>query len=92
MLEIEKMKADEGRRLRSGTGRGRTTVRVREGRRQGVDEGKISRRVSVESCKHYGPSLDESRPWGSPNLAGVLERPPDKKRLKVGVRTESGRD
>ena len=28
----------------------------------------------------------------SQNLAGLLERPPGEKRLKVGVRTESGRD
>jgi len=40
MLEIERVKADEGRRLRSGTGRVRTRVRVCDGRRQGADEGK----------------------------------------------------
>jgi len=70
----------------------RTRVTVREGRRQGADEGRSPRRVSVGCCKHYGASLDESRPSGSQNLAGLLERPPGEKRLKVGVRTESGRD
>jgi len=45
MLEIERVKADEGRRLRSGTGRVRTRVRVREGHRQGADEGKSPRRA-----------------------------------------------
>jgi len=44
MLEIERVKADESRCLRSGTGRVRTRVRVREGRRQGADEGKSPRR------------------------------------------------
>jgi len=92
MLEIESVKADEGRRLRSGTGRVRTRVRVREGRQQGADEGSSPRRVSVGFCKHYGASPDESRPSGSQNLAGLLERPPGEKRLKVGVRNESGRD
>jgi len=92
MLEIERVKADEGRRLRCRTGRVRTMVRVREGRRQGADEGRSPRRVSVGCCKHYGASPDESRPSGSQNLAGLLERPPGEKRLKVGVRTESGRD
>jgi len=86
------VKADEGRRLRSGTGRVRTRVRVREGRRQGADEGRSPRRVSVGCCKHYGASSDESRPSGSQNLAGLHERPPGEMRLKVGVRTESGRD
>jgi len=70
----------------------RTRVRVREGRRQGADEGRSPRRVSVGCCKHYGPSPDESRPSGSQNLGGLLERPPGEKRLKVDVRTESGRD
>jgi len=92
MLEIERVKAEEGRRLRSGTGRVRTMVRVPEGRRQGADEGRSPRRVSVGCCKHYGASPDESRPSVSQNLAGLLERPPGKKRLQVGVRTESGRD
>jgi len=92
MLEIERVKADEGRRLRSGTGRVGTRVRVREGRRQGADKGRSPRSVSIGCCKHYGASPDESRPSGSQNLAGLLERPPGKKRLKVGVRTESGRD
>jgi len=59
------VKADEGRRLRSGTGRVRTRVRVREGRRQGAEEGRSPRRVSVGCCKHYGASPDESRPSGS---------------------------
>jgi len=40
MVEIERVKADEDRRLGSGTGRVRTRVRVREGRRQGAHEGK----------------------------------------------------
>jgi len=88
MLEIERVKADEGRRLRSGTGRVRTRVRVREGCRQGADEGKSPRRVSVGCCKPYGASPDESRLLGFPNLAGILERPQGEKRLKVGVRTE----
>jgi len=92
MLEIERVKADEGRRLRRGTSRVRMRVRVREGRRQGADEGRSPRRVSVGCCKHYGASPDESRPSGSQNLAGLLERPPGENRLKVGVRTESGRD
>jgi len=92
MLEIERVKVDEGRRLRSGTGRVRTRVRVREGRRQGGDKGRSPRRVSVGCCKHYGASPDESRQSGSQNLAGLLEKPPGEKRLKVGVRTESGRD
>jgi len=88
MLEIKRVKVDEGRRLRSGTGRVRTRVRVREGRRQGADEGRSPRRVSIGCCKHYGASADESRPSGSQNLAGVLARPPGKMRLKVGVRTQ----
>jgi len=92
MLEIERVKADEGRRLRSGTGRVRMRVRVCEGRRQGADEGRSPRRVSVGCCKHYGTSPDESRPWGSQNLAGILERPRGEKRLKVGVWMESGCD
>ena len=92
MPEIERVKADEGRRLRSGPGRVRTRVRVGEGRRQGADEGRSPRRVSVGCCKHYGASPDESRPSGSQNQAGLLERHPGEKRLKVGVRTESGRD
>jgi len=92
MLEIERVKADEGRRLRSGTGRVRTRVKLREGRWQGADEGRSLRRVSVGCCKHYGASADESRPLGSQNLAGLLERPAGEKRLKVGVRTESGHD
>jgi len=92
MLEIKRVNADEGRRLRSGTGRVRTRVRVREGRRQGADAGISLRRVSVGCCKHYGASPDESRPSGSQNLAGLLERPRGEKRLKVVVRTESGRD
>jgi len=92
MLEIKRVKAEKGRRLRSGTGRVRTRVRVREGGRQGADEGRSPRRVSVGCCKHHGASPDESRPSGSHNLAGLLERPPGEKRLKVGVRTESGRD
>ena len=70
----------------------RTRVRVREGRRQGADKGRSPRRVSVGCCKHYGASPDESRPSGSQNLAGLLERPPGEKTLKVGVRTESCRD
>ena len=70
----------------------RTRVRVREGRRQGADEGRSPCRVSVGCWKHYGASPDESRPSGSQNLAGLLERPLGEKRLKVGVRTESGRD
>jgi len=45
MLEIERVKADEGRRLGSGTGRVRTRVRVCEGRRQGADKGKSLRRA-----------------------------------------------
>jgi len=45
MLEIERAKVDEGRRLRSGTGRVRTRVRVHEGRRLGADEGKSPRRA-----------------------------------------------
>jgi len=45
MLEIERVKADEGTRLCSGTGRVRTWVRVREGRRQDADEGKSPRRA-----------------------------------------------
>jgi len=92
MLEIERVKADEGRRLRSGTGRVRTRLRVRERRRQGIDEERSPRRVSVGCCKHYGASPDESRLSGSQNLAGLLERPLGEKRLKVGVRTESGRN
>jgi len=92
MLEILSVKVDEGRRLRSVTGRVRTTVRVREGRRQGADEGRSPRSVSVGCCKHYGASPDASRPWASRNLVGLLERPAGEKRLKVGVRTESGRD
>jgi len=92
MLEIERVKADEGRRLRSGTGRVRTRVRVREGRRQCADERRSPRRVSVGCCKHYGASPDESGPSGSQNLAGLLKRRPGEERLKVGVRTESGRD
>jgi len=92
MLEIERVKADEGRHLRNGTGRVRTRVRVREGRRQGADEGSSPRRQSVGCCKHYESSPDESRPSGSQNLTGLLERPPGEKRVKVGVRTESGRD
>jgi len=92
MLEIERVKADEGRRLGSGTGRVRTRVRVREGRRQGADKGRSPRRVSAGCCKHYGPSPDESRQSGSQNPAGLLKRPPGEKRLMVGVRTESGRD
>jgi len=92
MLEIERVKADEGRRLRSGTDRVRTRVRVREGRREGADKGRSPRRVSVGFCKDYVVSLDESRPSGSQHLAGILERPPGEKRLKVGVQTESGRD
>jgi len=48
--------------------------------------------VSVRCCKHYGASPDESRPSGSQNLAGLRERPPGEKRLKMGVRTESGHD
>ena len=74
MLEIKRVNADEGRRLRSGTGRVQTRVRVREGRRQGADAGMCPRRVSVGCCKHYGVSPDESRPSGSQNLAGLLER------------------
>jgi len=92
MLEIERVKADEGRHLRSGTGRVRTRVRVREGRRQGVEQGRSPRRVSVRCCKHNGASPDQSRPAGTENLAGIGERPPGEKRLKVGIRTESGRD
>jgi len=92
MLEIERVKADEGRRLRSGTSRVRTRVRVREGRRQGADKGRSLRRVSVACCKHYETSSDQSRPSGSHNLAGLLERPPGEKRVKMGVRTESGCD
>jgi len=92
MREIERVKADEGRRLGSGTGRVRTTVRVREGSWQGADEGRSPRRVSVGCCAHYGASPDKFRPSGSQNLAGLLERPPGEKRLKVGVRTESGHD
>ena len=45
MLEIERVKADEGRRLRCGTGRVQTMVKVREGRWQGVDKGKSPRRA-----------------------------------------------
>jgi len=45
MLEIERVKADEGRRLCSGTGRVRTRVRVREGGQQGADEGMCPRRA-----------------------------------------------
>jgi len=45
MPEIERVKADEGRRLRSGTGSVRTRVRVGEGRRQGADEDKSLRRA-----------------------------------------------
>ena len=48
--------------------------------------------MSVGCCKHYGVSPDESRPSSSQNLAGILERPPGEKRLKVDVRTESDRD
>jgi len=81
MLEIERVKVDEGRRLRSGIGRVRTRVRVREGRWQGPDEGRSPRRVSVGCCRHYGVSPDESRPSGSQNLAGLLQRPPGEKRL-----------
>jgi len=92
MLEIERVKADEGRRLRSGTGWMRTRVRVREGRQQGADEGRSPCRVSVGCCKHYRASPHESMPSGSQNLAGLLERPPAEKRLKMGVRRESGRD
>jgi len=88
MLEIERVKADEGRCLRSGTGRVRTRVRVREGRRQGADEGRSPGRVSVGCCKHYRASPDESRPSGSQNLAGLRKRPQGEKRLKVDVRTE----
>ena len=73
MLEIEMVKAHEGRRLRSVTGRMRTRVRVREGRRQCADERRSPRRVSVGCCKHYGASLEESRPSGSQKLAGLLE-------------------
>jgi len=92
MLEIERGKADEGRCLRSGTGRVQTRVRVREGRRPGADQGRSPRRVSVGGCKHYGASADVSRPSASQNLAGLLERPPGEKRLKVGVRRDSRRD
>jgi len=92
MLEIERVKADEGRCLRSGTGMVRTRVRVREGRRQGADEGRSPHTVSVVCCKHYGASLEDSRPSGSQNLAGLLERPLGENRLKVRVRMESGRD
>jgi len=45
MLEIKRVKADEGRRLRSGTGRVQTRVRVRERRRQGADEGRSPRKA-----------------------------------------------
>jgi len=79
MLEIERVKADEGRRLHRGTGRVQTRVRVREGRWQGGDERRSPCRVSVGCCKHYGPSPDESRPSGSQNLAGLLVRPPGQK-------------
>jgi len=92
MLEIKRVKADEGRHLRSGTGRVPTRVRVREGRQQGADEWRSPPRVSVGCCKHYGVSPDESRPSGFQNLTGLLKRPPGEKRPKVGVRTESGRD
>jgi len=92
MLEIESVKADEGRCLHSGTGRVRTRVRVREGCRQDPDDGRSSRRVSVGCCKHYGASPDASRPSCSQNLAGILDRPPGEKRLKVGVQMESGQD
>ena len=92
MLEIERVKVDEGRRLRSGTCRVRTRVRVHEGRRQGAEEGRSRRRGSVGCWKHYGVSPDQSRPSGSQNLTCVLERPPGQKRLKLAVRTESGRD
>jgi len=92
MLEIVRVKAAEGRRLRSGTGWVRKRVRVREGCGQGADEGRSPRIVSVGCCKNYRASPDESRPSGSQNLAGLLERPPGKKRLKLGVWTESGRD
>jgi len=53
MLEIERVKADEGRRLHSGTGRVRTMVRVREGRRHGVDEGKSPRRAAAGCGRGY---------------------------------------
>jgi len=72
MLEIERVKADEGRRLCSGTGRVRTRVRVHEGGRQGADEGSRPRSVAVGCCKHYGASPDESRLSGSQNLAGLI--------------------
>ena len=86
------MKADDGSRLRSGTGRVWTRVRVRKGRWQGADEGRSPRRVSVGCCKHYGASSDEFRTSGSQNLAGILERPPGEQRPKVGVQTQSGCD
>jgi len=70
MLEIERVKVDEGRRLCSGTGRVRTRVRVRKGDRQGADKGRSPCRMSVGCCKHYGASPEESRPSGSQNLAG----------------------
>jgi len=39
---------------------------------------------------HYGVLLDESRPLGSHNPAGMLEIPPGEKRPKVNIRTASG--
>ena len=67
-------------------------VSVPEGRRQGADERRSPRSVSVGCCKHYRTSPDQSRLSGSQNLAGLLERPAGEKRLKVGVWTESGCD
>ena len=73
MPETERVKADEGRPLRSGTGTVRKRERVRDGRRQGSDDGWSAHRLSVGCCKHYGASPDESRLSGSQNLAGLLE-------------------
>ena len=66
--------ADEGRCLRSmpagsaqgqestkGAGRACTWVRVREGCRQGADEGRSPRSVLVGYCKHYGPPGERIR-------------------------------
>jgi len=75
-----------------GAGRVRMRVRAYEGCRQSADEGRSPRRVSVECCKHYGVSPDESRSSGSPHLAGIHERPLGEKRPNVDVPTESGRD
>ena len=68
----------------------RIRVIVCEGRPQGTDQGRTPCRVSVVYWKEYGVSPDESRPSGSLNLGGMLERALGEKRPKVGVQMESG--